>query len=283
MKLIEEHRKEGFENYLRTKTNLSEKSVKNYSQAIFGSINNWIPENNEVSTFDEVVEQINIIKEIPDFVRFNAQGNGMYNASLRYLGDFLKSQLKHNQNSNVEGSSFVQNIERVISQRAVSPSPQVTASINDLISDEEVFHEIEEAESLESNSMVCGRKEQKKLRELHLNNAYHARCSICGSDLPTELLVAAHIKKRSQCSLEEKKDLKNIATPMCILGCDALFERGYIAVVKGKIVSVKPPSTQHVQTHIEILLGESCRDFKETNEKYYDWHFEFHKKRLLQK
>ena len=35
------------------------------------------------------------------------------------------------------------------------------------------------------------------------------------------------IKKRALCSLEERKD-PNIVMPMCIYGCDALFEQGYI-------------------------------------------------------
>ena len=52
-------------------------------------------------------------------------------------------------------------------------------------------------------------------------------------------LVAAHIKKRAACSLEEKKDYKSIVMPMCSFGCDYLYERGYIAVSDGKIIDLK--------------------------------------------
>ena len=118
-----------------------------------------------------------------------------------------------------------------------------------------------------------GRKEQRKLRELHLKNRKTATCSICGSELPSNLLVAAHIKKRSKCSLDEKKDLANIATPMCVLGCDALFEKGYIGVNEGKVASIKPAQTNHAKSHISMLEGESCKDWTEENKKYYYWHW----------
>lgn len=49
-----------------------------------------------------------------------------------------------------------------------------------------------------------------------------------------ELLVAAHIKPRAKCSNQERRDWANIV-PMCLLGCDALFERGRVAVVKGRL------------------------------------------------
>jgi len=51
-------------------------------------------------------------------------------------------------------------------------------------------------------------------------------CSLCGQLLPVELLVAAHIKPRSECSRRERLDFENIVFGVCVLGCDALYEKG---------------------------------------------------------
>ena len=140
----------------------------------------------------------------------------------------------------------------------------------------EVIFEIENEGSLDTDTKGRGRKEQRKLREIHIKKSKTGTCSICGLELPSNLLVAAHIKKRSKCSLDEKKDLANVATPMCVLGCDALFEKGYIGVKEGKVASIKSPQTNHAKSHVSMLDGESCRDWTEENKKYYEWHWKFH-------
>jgi hypothetical protein len=76
--------------------------------------------------------------------------------------------------------------------------------------------------------------------------------------------------------LEEKKDLANIATPMCLLGCDALFEKGYIGVRNGVTERIKETSLSHASSHISMVTGESCKDWTDENRKYYEWHWEFH-------
>ena len=51
-------------------------------------------------------------------------------------------------------------------------------------------------------------------------------------------------------------------------------------LIEGKVVAVVPPSTNNAQSHIDMLIGEVCRDFKDSNRRYFDWHFEYHSKRL---
>ena len=131
---------------------------------------------------------------------------------------------------------------------------------------EDVYSEIQDQDSLDTTSKGTGRKEQRKLQEIR------------GSEMPANLLVAAHIKKRSECSLDEKKDLNYIATAMCVLGCDSLFEKGYIGVKQGKVVAIKTPTTNGAKSHIDMLVDEECRDWNASNEKYYDWHFDKHSK-----
>lgn len=45
---------------------------------------------------------------------------------------------------------------------------------------------------------------------------------------PRRLLVAAHIKPRSQCSDTERIDFDNIGMLACLLGYESLYEHGYI-------------------------------------------------------
>ncbi|MAJ59719.1 MAG: hypothetical protein CBC48_06850 [bacterium TMED88] len=49
-------------------------------------------------------------------------------------------------------------------------------------------------------------------------------------NLPAELLVAAHIKKRAACADEGKRDFENIAALACDLGCNRLCESGFITI-----------------------------------------------------
>ena len=60
------------------------------------------------------------------------------------------------------------------------------------------------------------RAEQRELRKRLLSRG--KTCAICGDNFQENLLVAAHIKKRSECTDKEKGDLNNIAMLACKLG-----------------------------------------------------------------
>lgn len=88
---------------------------------------------------------------------------------------------------------------------------------------------------LDEQRQVWRRLEQKFLRKYVLKGRDCGSCYICGEELPVRLLVAAHLKPRWQCSKKEKRDFNNVV-PMCLLGCDALFESGYLMVVNDRVV-----------------------------------------------
>jgi hypothetical protein len=46
------------------------------------------------------------------------------------------------------------------------------------------------------------------------------------------MLVAGHIVPRAQLSDEQRHDYRSVAMLVCLLGCDALFESGYIVVTE---------------------------------------------------
>jgi len=136
---------------------------------------------------------------------------------------------------------------------------------------------IKHADDLDAEGVVKRRKEQTMLRASLIGESSHATCTICHHSFPTGLLVAAHIKKRSECSNAEKLDFKNIATLMCNMGCDSLFENGYIFIESGHVIDGdRKDATSAVIEFIRNIVGNSVHNWS-GSEKYYKWHKELFK------
>lgn len=120
------------------------------------------------------------------------------------------------------------------------------------------------------------RMEQNYLRKGLHGNKTENYCGICHELYPIFFLTTAHIKRRSYCSLEERINL-DIAMPMCKMGCDQLFETGYISVVDGHVVPLKKrPLTAAMQTYLERIVGNECPYYTEITRPYFQWHLDFH-------
>ncbi|MBB2900489.1 hypothetical protein FHR75_001277 [Kineococcus radiotolerans] len=135
--------------------------------------------------------------------------------------------------------------------------------------------------SLDGTAQATVRREQAPLRRRLLKGASTGLCALCGAQLPTDLLIAAHIKPRSECSDAEKADLDNIAMLACLFGCDALYENGYISVdATGRIVAadVVDVTTAHLRDRLERLGGQMCSAHRPATATYFLWHWE---RRLL--
>ncbi len=93
------------------------------------------------------------------------------------------------------------------------------------------LHETVLADLSHTDAPTAGlrRLEQHLLRTGLLKGEATGICRLCGIELPAHLLVASHIKPRNLCNRQERLN-KHIATLMCLLGCDALYERGYLRV-----------------------------------------------------
>ncbi|MEV6226548.1 HNH endonuclease [Saccharopolyspora shandongensis] len=129
---------------------------------------------------------------------------------------------------------------------------------------------------LETKSVGSRRGEQvalrKRLRELGAD-----RCALCGRELPAEFLVAAHIKPRRHCTDDEKRDLDNVAMLACLLGCDSLYEHGYIGVgTDGEIlVSDRAGDCPSVHDLIDRHLAQQRTAWwSPQRARYFDWHRE---------
>ncbi len=118
------------------------------------------------------------------------------------------------------------------------------------------------------------RAEQHIFSEYLFSGKDYVTCSICHKNYPSDLLVAGHIKKRSDCSDSEKRDL-NIVMPVCKFGCDDLYEKGYILINdKGLVVSNRNLSLEgSIGEYVNSIVGKKCTFFSEKNKKYFKYKF----------
>ncbi|ACU03149.1 hypothetical protein [Pedobacter heparinus] len=123
----------------------------------------------------------------------------------------------------------------------------------------------------DKNQVTKARKEQRILKEWLFGKRKYAICGICNKEYPVSLLVVAHIKKRSKSSHEERINL-DIVMPMCKMGCDELYEQGYIGVKDGKVVAIKQPyTTAAIKTLTESLKGNTCTHYNDQTKGYFEW------------
>lgn len=119
------------------------------------------------------------------------------------------------------------------------------------------------------------RREQSLLRgALGLYSAADADCALCGRSLPTELLVAAHIKPRSLCTRDERVDVRHVGMAACLMGCDALFEKGLVAVDDdGRLLHAPGlERTNAVHTYVMNMPTRLPLTWLEGRREYFRWH-----------
>jgi hypothetical protein len=132
----------------------------------------------------------------------------------------------------------------------------------------------------ETDAQVKGKRrlEQGYLKQHLFGRRTLATCGICAQEYPVAFLVAAHIKRRADCSEAERKDL-NVVMPMCKFGCDELFENGYIGVKGGEIVGTdKKPVTSGIQAKIAQVANQTCSYATPARNAYFEWHLNQHDK-----
>lgn len=98
---------------------------------------------------------------------------------------------------------------------------------------------------------VKQRQEQSLLRDWLFKDKVTEECAICGRTFSCHSLVAAHKKKRANCTEEERKD-PYIVMPACVFGCDHLYENGYFEVHSG-----------HIHTRKTEYLTDAEREYVE--------------------
>lgn len=129
-----------------------------------------------------------------------------------------------------------------------------------------------DGDETDGEALVKIRQEQGALRRGLLRGRHVADCSICGATLPARLLIAGHIKPRSECTDEEKRD-PHAAMLVCNLGCDALYEWGYIVVDStGTVRSNRGAETESVRVAVAALTGKICSAFNPHTSSKFEAH-----------
>ena len=128
----------------------------------------------------------------------------------------------------------------------------------------------------DKSTQTQSRTEQAFLRANLFGGASIGSCALCGRELPVALLVAAHIKQRARCSEEERLDADNVVIPLCLFGCDALFERGYVCIRDG-LIEVTPSTKlpDDLGIVLQKLDGKTCSAWTDSNAVYFEWHRRF--------
>lgn len=122
-------------------------------------------------------------------------------------------------------------------------------------------------------ALVNVRLEQRSLRKSLFGGSDEADCVFCQRRFPVNALRAAHIKKRSVCVYSERVDTSNVVAA-CTLGCDHLFELGYIFVDHNGVIRAgrDEPSSSDLSDAVMQIDGSQCPAFDENSAKYFEAH-----------
>jgi hypothetical protein len=134
-----------------------------------------------------------------------------------------------------------------------------------------------DGQDTDSEALTKLRVEQRDLRQQLLNDRTAAECSTCGKLYPSRLLIAGHIKPRSRCSDQERRSFGTNAMLICSLGCDSLFEWGYILVNEAGVIQPgRQPETPAVKDEVAALVGRTCIAFNSETAVAFKQHVILH-------
>jgi hypothetical protein len=105
-------------------------------------------------------------------------------------------------------------------------------------------------------SKIKHRREQVYLAEFVFGDAMQETCAICQARYPVTALVAAHKKLRSLCTHSERIDPR-IVMPLCLLGCDFLYEENLVYVENGVVcANPKAAALPGLGERVAVLSGK---------------------------
>ncbi|MFJ6250570.1 MULTISPECIES: hypothetical protein [unclassified Streptomyces] len=185
----------------------------------------------------------------------------------------IRSLLDRNSNRNIMGISVLGEEESDTLQTLLTLDAAV-AALEPVDTAEEEAAVAAFDGALERTARRAQRGEQAALKRRLLQEG-QGQCALCGRAQSGSFLIAAHIKKRPMCSDDEKRDLVNVAMLACTLGCDAVYEHGYVGVAIDGAIQVSPLATEvpEVKAYIQDrLVGRTVTWWTPSREPYYAWH-----------
>ena len=117
------------------------------------------------------------------------------------------------------------------------------------------------------------RREQRALRQHLIGNRKSGECGLCGRSLSSNLLVASHIKPRNECTEKERID-PSVVMLACVLGCDSLFDKGFIYIDQNGIIKVSSKSDgfPDLSQFVSAIDGQLAKAYSEKAKDYFAWH-----------
>jgi hypothetical protein len=125
--------------------------------------------------------------------------------------------------------------------------------------------------NLDAVAVALRRREQAKLRAKKFQGRAVIECDLCGRLLPRRLVWAAHIKRRADANIHERLDPANVMAA-CLLGCDALFEHGYIHVDSSGFVRTTLAEHEVLAQRLSPAVGRRCTAFRDSSRAYFAAH-----------
>jgi hypothetical protein len=123
-------------------------------------------------------------------------------------------------------------------------------------------------------SVAWVRPEQRTFRRFLFSTGGSGLCDLCGRLLPVSLLRAAHIMPRALLHVDERADLRTVMSA-CILGCDALFELGYLIVDETGAIcrgSSRMEPKSDGAAAVNALVGRMCTAFDQISSEFFQRH-----------
>ncbi|QLE70872.1 hypothetical protein FGW37_03980 [Streptomyces rectiverticillatus] len=133
---------------------------------------------------------------------------------------------------------------------------------------------VEHTGEMNTFAKVLVRREQQKLRRKKFGSEpTELTCAFCERVLPPRMVRAAHIKRRSVANREEQLNLSNI-TAACLIGCDELFEHGYIYVNEDGLIEagVQADVTADLKRAAINVAGRAMKDYNDASAPFFAWH-----------
>jgi hypothetical protein len=138
--------------------------------------------------------------------------------------------------------------------------------------------DIDKLQLLDGFREATFRLEQALLRRLLLSGRATATCALCGQVYEAALLVAAHIKRRADADDAERRAVRENVMALCVFGCDALFERGYVSVDEKGTICLGPRTlaTDAPKNWLQPIIGRKCGAWSAGSEPFFAAHRQRH-------
>jgi len=140
------------------------------------------------------------------------------------------------------------------------------------VTDEEFTEALRELDGeLDRRATGWHRREQAHARKKLLKGKSYGTCLLCGIQMTSEFLIAAHIKRRSECTDAEKRDLNGVMMLACRFGCDFLYEEGLIGVDNSKLIVSKKLTDNTALSYVKKIADRNV-EVSQKQRHYFGWH-----------